>query len=167
MPLTQVGKDPTVFKKAVYDNHYVRGLCSNPINAAILLHLLLIIQTGLPTTQTELFKCFILNLLLHRLEDKLPVCRKVQRFREFSDLPQNEKKVFNNLCLIAHHCWVIVTSQRTRSPGLMSGGIHSEGHIQTMSAAGVPSLGPGYRLALLHRGHQRRVAGYYGRKLYH
>ena len=91
---TVVGKDPTVFKKAVYDNHYVRGLCSNPINAAILLHLLLIIQTGLPTTQTELFKCFILNLLLHRLEDKsLPVCRKVQRFREFSDLPQNENKV--------------------------------------------------------------------------
>ena len=102
--LTQVGRDPTVFKKAVYDNHYVRGLCSIPINAAILLHLLLTIQTGLPTTQTELFKCFILNLLLHRLEDKLPVCRKVQRLREFSDLPQNEKQVFNNLCLIAHHC---------------------------------------------------------------
>ena len=40
----------------------------------------------------------------------------------------------------------------------MSGGTHSEGHIQTMSAAGVPSLGPGYRLALLHRGHQRRAS---------
>ena len=97
--LTQVGKDPTVFKTA---NHYVRGLCSIPINAAILLHLLLTIQTGLPTTQTELFKCFILNLLLHRLEVNLG--RKVRRLCEFSDLPRNEKQVFDNLCLIAHQC---------------------------------------------------------------
>ena len=100
--LTQVGKDPTVFKKALNDNHYVRGLCSIPINAAILLHLLLTIQTGLPTTQTELFKCFILNLLLLRLEVNLG--RKVRRLREFSDLPRNEKQVFDNLCLIAHQC---------------------------------------------------------------
>ena len=104
--LTQVGgKDPTVFKTA---NHYVRGLCSIPINAAILLHLLLTIQTGLPTTQTELFKCFILNLLLHRLEVNLVRSkvrsRKVRRLREFSDLPQNEKQVFDDLCLIAHQC---------------------------------------------------------------
>ena len=100
--LTQVGKDATVFKTAINDNHYVRGLCSIPINAAILLHLLLTIQTGLPTTQTELFKCFILNLLLHRLEVNLG--RKVRRLREFSDLPRNEKQVFDDLCLIAHQC---------------------------------------------------------------
>ena len=100
--LTQVGKDPTVFKTALNDNHYARGLCSIPINAAILLHLLLTIQTGLPTTQTELFKCFILNLLLRRLEVNLG--RKVQRLHEFSDLPPNEKQVFDDLCLIAHHC---------------------------------------------------------------
>ena len=101
--LTQVGKeDPTVLKKALNDNHYVRGLCRIPINVAILLHLLLTIQTGLPTTQTELFKCFILNLLLRRLEVKLG--RKVRRLREFSDLPKNEKQVFDDLCLIAHQC---------------------------------------------------------------
>ena len=100
--LTQVGKDPTVFKTALNDNHYVRGLCSIPINAAILLHLLLTIQTGLPTTQTELFKCFILNLLLRHLEVNLG--RKVRRLHEFSDLPQNEKQVFDDLCLIAHQC---------------------------------------------------------------
>ena len=102
--LTQKGRDPTVFIQALNDNHYARGLCSIPINAAIMLHLFLTIQTGLPTTQTELFKCFILNLLLHRLKDNLPVCCKVQRLHEFSDLPQNEKQVFDNLCLIAHQC---------------------------------------------------------------
>ena len=40
-----------------------RGLSSIPINAAILLHLFLTTQTGPPTTQTELFRCFLLNLL--------------------------------------------------------------------------------------------------------
>ena len=100
--LTQVGRDPTVLKKNLDDNHYVRGLCSIPINAAILLHLLLTIQTGLPTTQTEIFKCFILNLLLRRLEVKLG--RKVRMLREFSDLPRDEKQVFDDLCLIAHQC---------------------------------------------------------------
>ena len=62
--LTQQGKDPAVFITALNDNHHARGLCSLPINAAILLHLFLTIQTGLPSTQTELFNCFILNLLL-------------------------------------------------------------------------------------------------------
>ena len=67
-----------------------------------MLPLLLTIQTGLPTTQTELFKCFILNLLLRRLQVNLG--SKVRRLREFSDLPRNEKQVFDDLCLIAHQC---------------------------------------------------------------
>ena len=52
--LIQQGKDPAVFITALNDNHHARGLCSLPINTAILLHLFLTIQTGLPTTQTEL-----------------------------------------------------------------------------------------------------------------
>ena len=68
--LTQQGKDPAVFITALDDNHHARGLCSLPINTAILLHLFLTIQTGLPTTQTELFNCFILNLLLRHLVAK-------------------------------------------------------------------------------------------------
>ena len=99
--LTQVGRDPTVFITALNDNHHARRLCSLPINAAILLYLFLTIETGLPTTQTELFKCFILNLLLRHLVTK--VGQKVRKLREFSDLPPNEKQVFDNLCLIAHY----------------------------------------------------------------
>ena len=98
--LTQEGRDPTDFITALNDNHYARGLCSLPINAVILLHLFVTIQTGFPTTQTELFKCFILNLLLRHLEANLG--RKFKRLCEFSDLPPNEKQAFNNLCLIAH-----------------------------------------------------------------
>ena len=98
--LTQQGKDPAVFITALNDNHHARGLCSLPINAAILLHLFLTIQTGLPTTQTELFNCFILNLLLRHLVAKAnanPILRC------FSNLPINEYKAFNNLCLISYH----------------------------------------------------------------
>ena len=101
--LTQQGKDPAVFITALNDNHHARGLCSLPINAAILLHLFLTIQTGLPTTQTELFNCFILNLLLRHLVAKAKYKRAKPLLRCFSDLPSNETKAFNNLCLISYH----------------------------------------------------------------
>ena len=101
--LTQQGKDPAVFITALNDNHHARGLCSLPINAAILLHLFLTIQTGLPTTQTELFNCFILNLLLRHLVAKAKYKHAKPLLRCFSDLPSNEYKAFNNLCLISYH----------------------------------------------------------------
>ena len=101
--LTQQGKDPAVFITALNDNHHARGLCSLPINAAILLHLFLTIQTGLPTTQTELFNCFILNLLLRHLVAKAKYKHAKPLLRCFSDLPSNEIKAFNNLCLISYH----------------------------------------------------------------
>ena len=65
--LTKKDNNPTVFIIALQDNHYARGLCNLPINAAILLHLFLTIETGLPTTQTKLFNCFIINILLRHL----------------------------------------------------------------------------------------------------
>ena len=101
--LTQQGKDPAVFITALNDNHHARGLCSLPINAAILLHLFLTIQTGLPTTQTELFNCFILNLLLRHLVTKAKYKHAKPFLRCFSDLPSNEFEAFKNLCLISYH----------------------------------------------------------------
>ena len=101
--LTQQGKDPAVFITALNDNHHARGLCSLPINATILLHLFLSIQTGLPTTQTELFNCFILNLLLRHLVAKAKYKHAKPFLCCFSDLPSNENKAFNNLCLISYH----------------------------------------------------------------
>ena len=68
--LRQQGRDPTVFITALNDNRHACGLSSPPINAAILLHLFLTIQTGFPSTQTELFRCFLLNVLLHHLVAK-------------------------------------------------------------------------------------------------
>ena len=101
--LTQQSKDHAVFITALNDNHHARGLCSLPINAAILLHLFLTIQTGLPTTQTELFNCFVLNLLLRHLVTKAKYKHAKPLLRCFSDLPSNENKAFKNLCLISYH----------------------------------------------------------------
>ena len=99
--LTQQGKDPTVFITALNDNPPTRGLSSLPINAAILLHLFLAIQTGLPSTQTELFKCFLLNLILHHLVAKTD--HNLCRLLDFADLPENIKKSLHKLCHIAHY----------------------------------------------------------------
>ena len=101
--LTKKGKDPAVFITALHDNHHARGLCNLPINAAILLHLFLTIGTGLPSTQTELFKCFIINVLLRHLVAKQGHNPSRLRLRNLSSLPEKERQLFDQLCRIAHH----------------------------------------------------------------
>ena len=98
--LTQHGKDPTVFITELNNNPQARGLCSLPMNAAIMLHLFLFVATGLPTTQTELFKSFILNLLLRHLTKKKE--RYPGHLVDFSFLSASEAKSFKQLCSIAH-----------------------------------------------------------------
>ena len=117
--LTQQGKDPTVFITALHDNHHARGLSNLPINAAILLHLFLIIGTGFPTTQTELFKCFIVNILLRHLVAKQGHNPSRVRLRNFSSLPKKERQVFDQLCCIAH-CATFNTRSTSRSNQLLS-----------------------------------------------
>ena len=125
--LTQQGKDPAVFITALNDNHHARGLCSLPINAAILLHLFLTIQTGLPTTQTELFNCFILNLLLRHLVAKAKYKHAKPLLRCFSDLPSNENKAFNNLCLISYHSTFSGTVASQSNQLISSDDLHKAG----------------------------------------
>ena len=98
--LTQHGKDPNVFITELNNNPQARGLCSLPMNATIMLHLFLFVATGLPTTQTEMFKSFILNLLLQHLTKKKE--RYPGHLVDFSFLPASEAKSFKQLCSIAH-----------------------------------------------------------------
>ena len=98
--LTQHGKDPTVFITELNNNPQARGLCSLPMNAAIMLHLFLFGATGFPTTQTELFKSFILNLILRHLTEKKE--RYPGHLVDFSFLSVSEAKSFKQLCSIAH-----------------------------------------------------------------
>ena len=117
--LTKKGKDPAIFITALHDNHYARGLCNLPINAAILLHLFLTIGMGLPTTQTELFKCFIINILLRHLVAKQGHNPSRLRLRNFSSLPEKERQLFDQLCRIAHHA-TFNTRSTSRSNQLLS-----------------------------------------------
>ena len=100
--LKQQGEDPAVFITALHDNHHARGLCNLPINATILLYLFLTIGTGLPTTQTELFKCFIISILLRHLAAKQGQNPLRLRLTNFYSLPENERQLFDQLCRIAH-----------------------------------------------------------------
>ena len=117
--LTKKDEDPAVFITALQDNHYARGLCNLPINAAILLHLFLTIGTGLPTTQTELFKCFIINVLLRHLVAKQGHNPSRLHLRKFSSLPEKERQLFDQLCRIAHRA-TFNTRSSSRSNQLLS-----------------------------------------------
>ena len=125
--LTQQGKDPTVFITALNDNPPTRGLSSIPINAAILLHLFLTIQTGLPTTQTELYRCFLLNLLLHHLVSKTG--HTLLRLHDFSDLPKQIGQSFHELCIVAHYA-TFSGKTASKSSQFLSSGDHSQAGLQ-------------------------------------
>ena len=146
--LIQNGRDPAEFITKLNDNHYARGLCSLPINASILLYLFLAIHTGFPTSQTELFKCFILNLLLRHLVAKSSYPRP--RLREFCDLPPKEKQAFDKLCIIAHHATFISSNAASHSNQLLSD--------DDLSKAGVDGLQETLGLMKVH--HQLTWCGY-------
>ena len=146
--LTQNGRDPADFITKLNDNHYAHGLCSLPINASILLYLFLAIHTGFPTSQTELFEFFILNLLLRHLVAKSSHCRL--RLREFSNLPPKEKQAFDKLCVIAHHATFISSNAASHSNQLLSD--------YDLSNAGVNGLQETLGLMKVH--HQLTWCGY-------
>ena len=77
------------------------------------------IGTGLPTTQTELFKCFIINVLLRHLVAKQGHNPSRLRLRKFSSLPEKERQVFDQLCRIAHRA-TFNTRSSSRSNQLLS-----------------------------------------------
>ena len=75
-------------------------LCSLPITVTILIHLFLTFGDNIPTTQTELFRCLILNLLLRNLQTRwlLPV----KTLENFDSLPEFANKCFHFLCKLAY-----------------------------------------------------------------
>ena len=74
--------------------------CSLPITVTILIHLFFTFGANIPTTQTELFRCLILNLLLRNLQTRwlLPV----KTLERFDSLPEFANKCFRFLCKLAY-----------------------------------------------------------------
>ena len=70
-----------------------------PINVAILVSLFFLFQSGLPNTQTELFKCLVLNLLLHNLQ--LGWNLDITSLKNFAELPGLPAESFKSICELA------------------------------------------------------------------
>lgn len=91
--------DPESLLRIIGLKHHLQILCSLPITVAILLYLFVTSETDLPDTQTELFKLFILNLLLRHLLRNRNL--DYYSLRQFEDLPKDSLKCFRSLCQLA------------------------------------------------------------------
>ena len=74
--------------------------CSLPITVTILIHLFFTFGINIPTTQTELFRCLILNLLLRNLQTRWD--QPVKMLENFDSLPEFAGKCFAFLCKLAY-----------------------------------------------------------------
>lgn len=94
------GHDADALVTALEKKPMLRHFCSLPISVTILVHLFFTLETGLPSTQTELFKCLILNLLLRNLQTRWQ--SKINRLTSFDDLPQDVGYCFKALSKFAY-----------------------------------------------------------------
>ena len=92
--------DPSELIASLESNTSLQAFCSTvPINVAILISLFFLFQSGLPNTQTELFKCLVLNLLLHNLQFRWKL--GITSLKNFAELPGLPAESFKSICEIA------------------------------------------------------------------
>ena len=92
--------DPSELIASLESNTSLQAFCSTvPINIAILVSLFFLFQSGIPNTQTDLFKCLVLNLLLHNLQLRWEL--GITSLRNFAELPDLPAEFFRSICEIA------------------------------------------------------------------
>ena len=84
------------------------SLCDLPINIVILTFLFCCFQQSLPDTHTELFRCFVLNLLRRHLQER--TSHEGDALRDFQSLPGD---VLNKLQLVCHLAYHGIVSNKT------------------------------------------------------
>ena len=94
------GHDANVLLTAIESKAALSRFCSLPITVTILIHLFFTFGTNIPTTQTELFRCLILNLLLRNLQTRWE--QPVKTLESFDSLPEFASKSFQFLCKLAY-----------------------------------------------------------------
>ena len=72
------------------ENPIILGLCNLPINAAIIAFLLSVLDKPLPSRKTELFRYFLLNLLLRHIRERTMHGSNIDCLEEFEDLEDFE-----------------------------------------------------------------------------
>ena len=95
------GHDANTLLTALESKAVLSRFCSLPITVTILVHLFFSLGTDLPTTQTELFRCLILNLLLRNLQTRWQL--GVKMLKSFDCLPDFASRCFKSLCQLAHN----------------------------------------------------------------
>ena len=92
--------DPSELITSLEKNTSLLSFCLTvPINVAILISLFFLFQSGLPNTQTELFKCLVLNLLLHNLKSRWKL--GITSLKSFAALPDLPAESFKSICELA------------------------------------------------------------------
>ena len=85
------------------------SLCDLPINIVILTFLFCCFQQSLPDTRTELFRCFILNLLRRHVQKR--TSHNGDALRDFQSLPGDVLNKLRLVCHLAYHG--IITNKTT------------------------------------------------------
>ena len=123
--------DPSELITNLERNPSLQAFCLTvPINVAILVNLFFMFQSGLPNTQTELFKCLVLNILLHNLQSRWKL--GITSLKSFAALPDLPAELFKSICEIAFN-----VTMNTKTVFLRSD-IHS---LQTQCALSHSTLG--------------------------
>ena len=80
-------------------NTSLQAFCFVPLNVAIMVSLFFLFRSGLPNTQTELFECLVLNLLLRNLQMRWKL--GITSLKTFAALPDLPSRSFRTICEIA------------------------------------------------------------------
>ena len=92
--------DPSELIASLESNTSLQAFCLTvPINVVLLISLFFLFQSGLPNTQTELFKCMVLNLLLYNLQLRWKL--GITSLKSFVELPELPAESFKSICEIA------------------------------------------------------------------
>ena len=81
-------------------NPLIEGVCSIPLNCAIICHLWRTLEEALPTTMTELYKKIILNILLRNIQKK-DAYKHISNLSNFDALPNELQQSWAILCKFA------------------------------------------------------------------
>ena len=83
-------------------NPRLEGLCSHPINAVIMTFLVHFLEKGTPTTQTDLFKPLVCNLLIRHMSTRFDKSCKIDSLVDDESIPCEIRKPFRRLCSLAY-----------------------------------------------------------------
>lgn len=154
------------FSQISNENPTILSLCNLPINAAIFAFLLSVFEKPMPCRKTELFKYFVLNLLMwHITEQGI----SVEYLEDFDDLEEFEglALAFQQLCHLAWSgildCKTILTRQDIKRAGINPKQLNGLGLLQNKPS--LSAIGWSAQYTFLHQCVQKFLAAFHVSKL--